>query len=155
LLREDAGNRGAHDAFTAFGLHHGRALLGVGRPGEAVPVLQALIDASGAPVSAAGQRRASRARLALAGALQALDRGREAIVVADQARTELEAQLAAEPKDINGWPLLAQAQSRLHALALPAERPAWRLAFEHSVARARGCGALNPVQERNAAWPPG
>lgn len=153
LARDDADNRDRHEAYIFFGLHHGRALCGVGRPAEALPALQALIDETGPAVAALGLRRASRARLALAGALRALGRDGEAAAATQQVCAELQAQLADEPTDTDGWLLLASGQALLHGLAPPAARPAWRNAFDASVARARNCGALNPVQERAAAWP--
>ncbi|MDP1693392.1 MAG: serine/threonine-protein kinase [Burkholderiaceae bacterium] len=153
LLQIDSENRDWRQAFLVFGLHHGRALCGVGRPAEALPALQALIDATRPDTPAFGRRRASRARLAMAGALQALGRDGDASVAAGLAHCELQAQLASDAADIDGWLLVAETQALLHALAPHGERPAWRSEFDASVARARACGVLNPVQERSAAWP--
>ena len=153
LACDDAGNRNVHEASIRFGLHHGRALCGVGRPAEALSALQAVIDEPGASVAAPNRRRASRARLALAGALCDLGRNEEALVVAEAAQAEFEAQFTAAPHDIDGWLLLAETQRLRHALALPPAHRQWRGAFDASVARARDCGALNPVQERVAGWP--
>ena len=153
LARADADNPERQWHVTFVGLHHGRSLRGVGRPAEALPLLQAVIDGGNGDAPAWLRRRVGRARFEQAAALRDLGRLDEALAAASASREEFERKAASAPDDIDGLLLLAQAQRLLHELAPTSEQQHWRTAFEASVARARSVATLNPLQERMAAWP--
>ena len=111
LLTEDATQQTWLSQRRFLALNHGRALLAVGQPAEALSVLQVSADwltalRDAAKASPMHLRRLAQTRLAQAQGLHALGRLAEALALARTAAAELQALVQAQPGD------------RDHALAL-------------------------------------
>ena len=95
-------------------LHQARALTGLGRPAEALPLLQVLCDPATQVAAAGGPWRVAWARLEMAHALRDLDRHGQALAQVEQALPVLDAAAQANPGDPH---LVLQAQRGHRLLA--------------------------------------
>jgi hypothetical protein len=125
LMAEDPGNQtwSSHRRWLAF--HHGRALLGSGRPAEALPVLQVSEDWLAPQVAdpacpARLRTRWARTRCALARGHAALGQPQPHLL--DEPAARLEAHLQAEPGDDDARQALLECREQLASAALPGAR---------------------------------
>ncbi len=116
LLADDPDNEAWRTQRRFLALNHGRALAGTGAGADALAVLQHSADWL-APLAASGQatpvqcRRLAQTRLAMAQALETLDRSADAVPLAEAALAELQRLVAAEPGDREHARVLAQARA--------------------------------------------
>ncbi len=118
LERADPGHAPWRETRLRASLHRARALAGLGRPAEAVPLLQVLCDPAAPPSLTGGPWRTAWARLELALALHALGRTAEAVSHARHAAPVLDAAAQAQADDPH---LVLQAQRCRSLLAMLAD----------------------------------
>ena len=107
LERDDPAFAGWREARVRCGLHHGRALAGVGRFDEAMPLLRALCDPALSPSQSGGAARVAWARLELAQCLRATGQAAAALHEAQAALPPLQQAALQSPDDLEAAKRLA------------------------------------------------